>query len=129
MKPLVLCACLLLVGATVASASPPAAVTDFAVPNTGYSTAVATFTTTSGATQYEIRVWEQTMTWAGWGGYYLVKQGSCSGNQALCVVIDNLDDCHQWYWAVKLGNIDGWSGISNLVQKSTGCGPGEVDCP
>ena len=115
-------------GIASAHASPPSPATDFSV-TTGYTTAVAQFTPTSGATRYSIRRWETGyITDEGWFGYFYCDSGGCEGGVAVCTVISNLQSCHDWYWAVRLYNDDGGSDVSNIVHRSVNCETGEVDC-
>lgn len=84
----------MVLAATTASATPPSAVNDLVV-ETGYTSAVATFTVPAGANWFEIRVWEQTMTTPGWSGYYFVKSDDCTENTSICVPMTSLQSCHE----------------------------------
>lgn len=128
--------CLLVVGLTVgggvAMADPPAAVNDLHV-ETGVSSAAGVFTMPAGATYWEFRYWDSQMTESGWSGYYSGDSGNATQYATVCALIpmDVLDDCHSFYWAVRVYGSGGWSNLSNQQVKSTRCPPnyGEVECP
>jgi hypothetical protein len=120
----------MVLAATTANATPPSAVSDLYV-ETGYTSAIATFTVPAGATWYEIRIWEQNMTTPGWSGYYYVTSGVCTANTSICVPMTGFGNCHEWYGAVRVSGSGEWSNISNQPHESTRCSPqfGEVECP
>jgi len=121
-----------LLGAAPAQADPPAAVTDLQV-QTGLTSAVGAFTMPAGADAWELRYWDSSMSEAGWSGYYFGKNGYANEYATVCALIPegNLDDCHTFYWAVRVSGTGGWSNVSNQEVKATRCAPqyGEVECP
>lgn len=112
----------LLISPPPVAADPPSAVTDLGIV-TGRWTAAAVFTAPAGADAFQVRYWDSSMSEPGWSGYYFGASGSCTENTQVCVQITGLDDCHTYYWAVRVSGPGGWSGLSNQPVESTKCSP------